>query len=474
MKLSVPSFARSLVPLVAVLAACRAGERIKDSFQPSRTPHERYAAGLADAGLDRTALGRRWLDAAQRSLREPATVSLPFQEAGYFGEADAGAVAYQFAARRGQRVVAELTTESAERAAVFVDLFAPPTDTAGPPRRLTSADTLARGDTLRFGFEPELDGRYVLRLQPELLRGVRYRLTVHAEASLAFPVSGRDSRAVKSGWGADRDGGRRSHQGVDIFAPRGTPVLAAADGWVRNVGITNLGGKVVWVSDPLRGQSLYYAHLDSQIARAGDRVKIGDTLGLVGNTGNARTTPPHLHFGIYRRGWGAIDPFPFVHTPRDPVPRLTADTGALGSWRRTGARVALLSAPSAGKSVATVAELAPRTPLRIIAAAAGAYRAELPDGRVGYVAARATEPAAKPLATVRPAQATVLLDHPSPRGVTIDSVAPREPLPVLGRYGDYALVKAEGGRMGWVQELSTPASTAARVPARSRVRVSAN
>ncbi|HKG95375.1 MAG TPA: M23 family metallopeptidase [Gemmatimonadaceae bacterium] len=469
MKLSAPSFVRSLAPLVVLLAACRAGERLTERFQP-RTPHEKYAAALADAGLDRTVLGRRWLDAAQQSLRTPATVSLPFQEAGYFGEADAAAVAYQFAARRGQRVVAELTTESAGHAAVFVDVFAPPADSAGAPRGLTSADSLARGGTVRLDFEPEQDGSYVLRLQPELLRGVRYHITVRAEASLAFPVSGRDSRAVRSGWGAERDGGRRSHQGVDIFAPRGTPVLAAADGWVRNVGITTLGGKVVWVSDPLRGQSLYYAHLDSQIARVGDRVKIGDTLGLVGNSGNARTTPPHLHFGIYRRGWGAIDPFPFVHTPRDLVPRLTADTGALGSWRRTDSRVALLSAPAAGTSVATVAQLAPRTPLRIIAAAAGAYRAELPDGRVGYVRATATEPAATPLSTVRPAQATALLDHPSPRGVTIDSVAARVALLVLGRYGDYALVRTEGGRLGWLQQQQAPVSTVAHSPSPTRRR----
>ncbi|MGY8915482.1 MAG: peptidoglycan DD-metalloendopeptidase family protein, partial [Flavobacteriales bacterium] len=56
----------------------------------------------------------------------------------------------------------------------------------------------------------------------------------------------------------------------------------------------------------------YYAHLDSIIARDGQRVKRGDTLGLVGNTGNARTTPPHLHFGIYGRGTGAINPLSFL------------------------------------------------------------------------------------------------------------------------------------------------------------------
>jgi peptidoglycan LD-endopeptidase LytH len=464
---------RSLVPLLPLLlllaVACRGeGEKLTRGFQP-RTPHEKYAAALAEAGLDRTALGQRWLVAAEQSLRAAAPVTLPFQEAGYFGDADVGAAAYQFAARRGQRVVTEVTMESPERATIFVDVFAPPTDSAGTLRRLAGADTLARGDTLRFDFEPEQDGRYVLRLQPELLRGVRFRVTVRAEASLAFPVSGRDSRSVKSYWGAERDGGRRSHQGVDIFAPRGTPVLAAADGWVSRVHETALGGKVVWVSDTRRSQSLYYAHLDSQIARPGDRVRVGDTLGLLGNTGNARTTPPHLHFGIYRRGWGAIDPYPFVHTPRDPVPRVLADTGALGSWRRTDTRVALLSAPVAGKSAVTVADLAPRTPLRIVAAAGAAYRAELPDGRTGYVRAAATESARTPVSTVRPREASALLDHPSPRGLVIDSVAARASIAVLGRYGDFLLVRMDSVRQGWVQVAAAPpTAVAVRKPVRRR------
>jgi hypothetical protein len=58
--------------------------------------------------------------------------------------------------------------------------------------------------------------------------------------------------------------------------------------------------------------SLYYAHLDKQLVEAGQRVKKGDTLGLVGNTGNARFTPSHLHFGIYNYH-GAVDPWPFVN-----------------------------------------------------------------------------------------------------------------------------------------------------------------
>lgn len=68
----------------------------------------------------------------------------------------------------------------------------------------------------------------------------------------------------------------------------------------------------MWIRDQERRNSLYYAHLDSIIATPGMKVKPGDTIGLVGNTGNARTTPPHLHFGIYRSYSGAQNPLPYI------------------------------------------------------------------------------------------------------------------------------------------------------------------
>jgi murein DD-endopeptidase MepM/ murein hydrolase activator NlpD len=98
---------------------------------------------------------------------------------------------------------------------------------------------------------------------------------------------------------------------VDIFARRGTPVLAAGSGIVTRVGTNGLGGKVVWIARPTRGEAHYYAHLDRQLVTVGTRVQEGDVIGFVGNTGNARFTPPHLHFGIYTSG-GAVDPLPYI------------------------------------------------------------------------------------------------------------------------------------------------------------------
>ena len=121
---------------------------------------------------------------------------------------------------------------------------------------------------------------------------------------------------MTSSFGAERDGGQREHHGIDILAPRGAPVLSAGDGVVSSVAVTDIGGKVVWVLDPARDLSLYYAHLDSQGVSPGTRVRAGDALGTVGNTGNARTTVPHLHFGIYRPARGADRPAAVRRTSR--------------------------------------------------------------------------------------------------------------------------------------------------------------
>ena len=95
-------------------------------------------------------------------------------------------------------------------------------------------------------------------------------------------------------------------------APRGTPCCRLRAGIVARIGENSLGGTVVWVLGP-GGDRHYYAHLNS-IAdiKMGQRVAPSDVLGTVGTTGNARGTPPHLHYGVYRRAQGAINPFPLL------------------------------------------------------------------------------------------------------------------------------------------------------------------
>ncbi|MGH8853389.1 MAG: M23 family metallopeptidase [Telluria sp.] len=131
-----------------------------------------------------------------------------------------------------------------------------------------------------------------------------------APAALAMPVNGVRPAALRDTWHASRGEGRR-HEGIDIFAPRGTAVRSATEGIVLRLGSNRLGGQVVWVLGP-GGQRHYYAHLAHYAdVAAGMRIEQGRVLGYVGNTGNARTTPPHLHYGVYGAG-GPVNPYPLL------------------------------------------------------------------------------------------------------------------------------------------------------------------
>jgi murein DD-endopeptidase MepM/ murein hydrolase activator NlpD len=308
------------VIVAAAVTWWTAGDRIRAIWprvvQPL-SPHERYARALESADLDQTAIGRAWNAVATTALEQAHPVRAPFSTEGTFNAAAPSATAWRFVIARGRRIEIDVEWDS-DQGDVFIDLFRLKPEATRPAEagrhdegryeRMASASAKQR--TLHY--EPADDGEYVVRVQPELLAGGRYTVQQRAVATLQFPVSGASVKAVQSVFGDDRDGGARSHQGVDIFAPRGTPALAAADGWVTGATTNRLGGNVVWIWDPSRGQALYYAHLDRQDVSPGTRVKAGEVVGRVGNTGNARTTPPHLHFGIYRPLEGAIDPLPFI------------------------------------------------------------------------------------------------------------------------------------------------------------------
>lgn len=134
-----------------------------------------------------------------------------------------------------------------------------------------------------------------------------------APQGVIVPVRGVKPVQLRNTWHAARGAGRK-HEGIDIFAPRGTPVHSATEGIVLRVGSNRLGGRVVWVLGP-GGQRHYYAHLDrhADIA-AGLRVRAGTVLGYVGTSGNAAGTPPHLHYGVYTPD-GAINPYPLLGLP---------------------------------------------------------------------------------------------------------------------------------------------------------------
>jgi murein DD-endopeptidase MepM/ murein hydrolase activator NlpD len=157
-----------------------------------------------------------------------------------------------------------------------------------------------------------------------LIRPVRQTPSLR-QAGYFFPVLG--AMTVADTFGAPR-AGVSWHHGDDLFAPRGTPVLAVAGGVVFSVGWQHLGGRRLWLRDH-SGNEFYYAHLNaySSLASNGEYVHAGDVLGSIGNSGDAEHTPPHLHFEIHpapllQLGYdGAVNPTTYLASWRHLVRR---------------------------------------------------------------------------------------------------------------------------------------------------------
>jgi peptidoglycan LD-endopeptidase LytH len=147
------------------------------------------------------------------------------------------------------------------------------------------------------------------------------------DSRISMPLANVRKQQIADTWGAPR-GTNRTHEGQDIFAAKGTPILSATSGYVYNIGENNLGGQTVSVIGR-GGRVYYYAHLDAYAPnlKEGDWVTTRTVLGYVGTTGNAQGTPPHLHFGIYASN-GAINPLPLLSDRLRPNSAQTAPTPA--------------------------------------------------------------------------------------------------------------------------------------------------
>lgn len=154
------------------------------------------------------------------------------------------------------------------------------------------------------------------------------------DTKLAMPLENVSKRAIADTWQAARGTDRR-HEGQDIFAPRGTPILSATRGIIFKIGENNLGGQTVSVIGS-GGRIYYYAHLDSYARgiEVGEPVTTRTVLGYVGTTGNAQGTPPHLHFGVYTMT-GAINPLPLLSDRTAPAPTVTTTTPPANRTRGT-------------------------------------------------------------------------------------------------------------------------------------------
>ena len=139
---------------------------------------------------------------------------------------------------------------------------------------------------------------------------------------LALPVAGIRVEQLADTFSQARAGGARVHDAIDIMAPRGTPVVAAAPGRVEKLFNSQGGGGITAYVRSEDGRWIYYyAHLDRYAPglREGAKLDRGDPIGTVGSTGNASPSGPHLHFAIHRMSAGEswhegspINPYPLL------------------------------------------------------------------------------------------------------------------------------------------------------------------
>ncbi|NND33811.1 MAG: M23 family metallopeptidase [Saprospiraceae bacterium] len=426
--------------LLLVFSGCE-NEIVPDPFKP-RNDHEAYLHSLTKANLLTTALAQDWIDASRGSLEFPVQIEVPHQEAFYFDPKEPKANGYLLSAQKGQKIEITLANQNPDSAKLFIDLF----------RVDSSEETVlhhvatAQPEYHLIAFEPRLDGEYLLRVQPELLRGGRFTLIVRVIAALSFPVQGGSNRDIGSFFGDPRDGGRRKHHGIDIFARRHTPILAPTNGYIRFAGERGLGGQVVWMRDRSRDLTLYFAHLQKISVTKCMQVEKGDTIGTVGNTGNARTTPPHLHFGIYQDG--PIDPYHFVAYTDDEPKSIQADPDLVGQkvrMRRTGKITYLQSQAKDKKHTLDKFQL-----LEVEAAMAGHYRVRMPAGDLGLVADKDIEQILQPITEAQLISQVQLLDRPFEDSSIIEEITESAEIRILAKDQDHWYVDTQNGSQGWM------------------------
>jgi murein DD-endopeptidase MepM/ murein hydrolase activator NlpD len=425
------------IPVMASFISCSTSQR---GVFAKKTPHELYEKRLTDAGLKTTALGASWMDAAKKALQQPVAIQLPYKETGYFAAEQPSAFGYEFQARRGEKITITVLQDTALSPMIFADLWRMQEN--GAAEMLRAADSVNQPIT----YEVKKDGPYILRVQPELLQSGAYTVTITTGPSLAFPVPSGERATVGSFWGASRDHGARKHEGIDIFGKRGMPVVAAADGYITAVREGGIGGKVVFLHPSGKDYTLYYAHLDSQTVREGQFVKTGEVVGLMGNTGNAKYTAPHLHFGIYAAG-GAVDPLPFVKAVTTQPKEIAVPFNVPGKFLRSTKVTALHGT----RGDVPAQKIKANTPLRVIGATSSWYKVELPHGEKALVAGSDVTKANSPVGTHRVTSKQLLLDAPRESAPAKRSIEQGTTIDVYGAFGDYLFV-AYQGLNGWIHK----------------------
>ncbi len=402
-----------------------------------QSPHEQYGNKLSSSGLKETTMGSLWFAEADYALTHPISITLPFKQVGYFAAEKPRAVGVQFSGRRGEKLIFQLNKNSRRGMTIYGELWS--RKEGGKQELLFSFDSTKN----RFTHVVEKEETYLVRLQPGLLESGEYTFSISVGPSLGFPVAGGAAK-IGSVWGDTRNAGARRHEGIDIFAPKRTPAVASESGTVSRVEETDIGGKVVWLRAFNPNVSLYYAHLDEQLVQVGKTVKRGDTLGLVGNTGNAKTTPPHLHFGIYGLG-GAVNPLPFVNQIVQEAPELMAKSATINRYYRTTKDLTFDKSEDLKKS----------TPVFIADVSSLFAIAKAPNGKSYKIDQTALQLIDKQLITIKSKDSSALLEDPISGAPIVKRLPPETSFRVLGIWNEYRFVETPDKTKGWLLKPSS-------------------
>ncbi|MBX2845573.1 MAG: M23 family metallopeptidase [Saprospiraceae bacterium] len=335
----------------------------------SKSPRQHYEHQLRKE--DKT-LYTKWQAEIEKAFEEAGVVELPYSSSALLVKERLHIYSYDVELAVGEVFSAAVKT-SIQGASIFLELFE--LDDGGQRTRK------AYSKEGQLEYEVTQSGHYKVLVAGEMGTISNYAFNMNTHPLYGFPLKGGKNSDIQSFWGAPRDGGARKHEGIDIFAPKGTDLVAVTDGTIeRRTG--GLGGKQIWLYDKARRIRIYYAHLDAQIAEDGAKVQKGEVVGTVGNTGNARTTPPHVHFGTYLSKRGAVDPLGFVEIK----PKISGKKHAPLKGKGLAAALnncRLLANPTS--SAAVSGQLDEGTPFYVYASSGEYYYVRTPAGRAGFL-----------------------------------------------------------------------------------------
>jgi len=418
-------------------------EKVPDEYRPS-TAHEAYGMALREFGLSESAMGADWIEASHRPLNNPVQTILPYKETFYFDPSRPESVGYRFFVKRGQRIEIHVLFQGMDSARVFMDLFRESQRVTNEWMPIASAPEQER----RLLFEPRKDAWYILRIQPELLRGGRFEILIRQMPTLHFPVSGKNQDAIQSFFNDPRDGGTRDHHGVDIFSARHTPIIAPSEVSVQTIGSGNIGGNFIWLFDSKAYQYLYFAHLQDVHVSEYQSLKRGDTIGTVGNSGNAISTAPHLHFGIYIPGTGPVDPFPYI-AYYDTLPgEITGHIPLNQTWRTNAAVMMHFFIRGTGD----MDTLLPKyTPVSIMGRTPDYFRVALPNRLQAQIPAHCIEEL-RTIEKITAGELTLpVFESPYAQVIKQDALHRADTCHILGIFNHSYYIQINGNRTGWIR-----------------------